>query len=64
MAGIICARKSEDRICGIASNVDLYAARVLDGSNQAPIDRIVAAIDWAIQKKVNIIHMGFGTKYY
>ena len=35
VAGIICARKSEDRICGIASNVDLYAARVLDGSNQA-----------------------------
>lgn len=64
VAGIICARKSEDRICGIASNVDLYAARVLDGSNQAPIDRIVAAIDWAIQKKVNIIHMSFGTKYY
>lgn len=64
VAGIICARKSEDRICGIASNVDLYAARVLDGNNQAPIDRIVAAIDWAIQKKVNIIHMSFGTKYY
>lgn len=63
VAGIICAKKSEHRICGIASNVDLYVARVLDGRNQAPIDRIVAAIDWAIQKKVNIIHMSFGTKY-
>lgn len=48
VAGIICAKKSEDRICGIASNVDLYVARVLDGKNQAPIDRIVDAIDWAI----------------
>lgn len=64
VAGIICAKESEDRICGIASNVDLYVARVLDGKNQAPIDRIVDAIDWAIQKKVNIIHMSFGTKYY
>lgn len=63
VAGVICAKKSEDRICGIAANVDLYAARVLDGKNQAPIDRIVEAIDWAIQKKVNIIHMSFGTKY-
>lgn len=64
VAGIICARKSEDRICGIASNVDLYVARVLDSNNHAPVDRIVEAIDWAIQKKVNIIHMSFGTKYY
>ncbi len=64
VAGIICAEKSEDRICGIASNVELYVARVLDSSNQAPVDRIVEAIDWAVQKKVNIIHMSFGTRYY
>lgn len=64
VAGIICARKSEDRICGMAANVELYSAKILDEQNEAPIERVVKAIQWAIEKKVNIIHMSFATTEY
>lgn len=64
VAGIICARKSEDRICGMAANVELYSAKILDEQNEAPIERVVKAIQWAIEKKVNIIHMSFATMEY
>ena len=64
VAGIICARKSEDRICGMAANVELYSAKILDEQNEAPVERVVKAIQWAIEKKVNIIHMSFATTEY
>lgn len=64
VCSIICAAKNEDRITGIAANVDLYVARILDEKNQAPVDRVIEAVNWAIEKKVNIIHMSFGTKDY
>ena len=64
VCSIICATKNEDRITGIAANVDLYVARILDDNNQSPVKRVVEAVNWAIEKKVNIIHMSFGTKDY
>ena len=64
VAGIICARKSEDRICGMAANVELYSAKILDEQHEAPVERVVKAIQWAIEKKVNIIHMSFATTEY
>lgn len=64
VAGLICARKNDDRISGIAANVDLYVARILDANNEAPVERVIEAVNWAIEKKVNILHMSFGTKEY
>lgn len=64
VAGLICAKKSDDRITGIAANVDLYAGRILDAENKAPVDRVIEGIEWAIEKKVNIIHMSYGTQEY
>lgn len=64
VSSIICATKNEDRITGIAANVELYVARILDDNNQSPVKRVIEAVNWAIEKKVNIIHMSFGTKDY
>lgn len=64
VAGLICARKSDDRITGIAANVDLYAGRILDADNKAPIDRVIEGIRWAMENKVDIIHMSYGTQDY
>ncbi len=64
VASLICARKNEDRITGIAANVELYVARIFDYGNDAPVERVVRAINWAVDEKVNIIHMSFGTKEY
>lgn len=49
---------------GINSNIEIYSARVLDENNQAPISRVVEAIYWAIDNKVDIINISFGTKKY
>ncbi len=64
VAGLICATENDERITGIAANAELYVARILDASNEAPVDRVIEALEWAMQEKVHIIHMSFGTKYY
>lgn len=61
VAGIIAAKDNQEGITGINSNVELYSARVLDSKNIAPINRVVQAIDWAVEKKVNIINLSFTT---
>ena len=61
IAGIIAAEDNEEGITGIASNVELYSARVLDENKSAPVSRIIEAIYWAIEKDVDIISISFGT---
>lgn len=48
------------KITAINPNVELYSARVLDEDKSAPVSRVVEAIYWAIEKKVNIISLSFG----
>lgn len=62
VAGIIAAEKNDVGITGIAPEVELYAAKVLDEKNQAPVSRVIEGIYWAIENKVNIINMSFGMK--
>lgn len=64
VASLICARENEDRITGIAANVELYIGRIFGYGNNAPVERVVRAVNWAIEEKVNIIHMSFGTEEY
>lgn len=52
------------KVKGINKNVELYSARILDENKQAPISRVVEGIYWAIDKKVNIISISFGTNQY
>lgn len=61
VAGIIAAKKNKTGITGVNPHVELYSARVLDKDNQAKISQIIAAIDWAVDKKVNILNLSFGT---
>ena len=64
VASLICARENEDRITGIAANVELYIGRIFGYGNDAPVERVVRAVNWAIEEKVDIIHMSFGTEEY
>lgn len=41
--------------------VELYSVKVLDENNQAPISRIIAAINWCIDNGMNVVNMSFGT---
>lgn len=60
VAGIVGALDNEEGITGINPGVELYSARVLDDMLEAPVERIVEAIDWAIEQDVDIINMSFG----
>lgn len=60
VAGIIGALDNEEGITGVNPNVRIYSARVLDNDLQAPVKRIIAAIEWAMEKDVDIINMSLG----
>lgn len=60
IAGLIGAIDNEEGITGINPRVELYSARVLDDRLEAPIDRVVEAIDWAVEQNCDIINLSFG----
>ncbi|MCR5796309.1 MAG: S8 family peptidase [Eubacterium sp.] len=62
VAGIIAAEDNGNGITGINPNVELYSAKILN-EDKAPIDRVVAGIEWAIEKEVNIINLSFSTPH-
>ncbi len=62
IAGILAGKDNEIGITGINPNMELYSARVLDYHNSSKVSRIIDAINWAIEKKVNILSLSFGTK--
>ncbi len=61
IAGIMAAKNNDIGITGVNSNIELYSARVLDNDNSSKVSRIIDAINWAIEKKVNILSLSFGT---
>ncbi len=61
VAGIITAKDNGEGITGIAPEAEIYSAKVFDDENRATVSRVIDAIYWAIEKKVNIINMSFGT---
>lgn len=47
---------------GLDPSVDLVSAKVLDEENKTTVERVVKAVDWAIEKDADIISMSFGMK--
>lgn len=60
VAGLIGALDNGEGVTGVNPGVELYSARVLDEKLEAPVERIVEAIDWAIEQDADIINMSFG----
>lgn len=50
VAGLIGALDNGEGVTGVNPGVELYSARVLDEKLEAPVERIVEAIDWAINR--------------
>ncbi len=61
VAGVIIGKDNGWGVTGINPNANLYSLRVLDGTNKAPLSRIVSAIYWCIDNNINIMNMSFGT---
>lgn len=61
VAGTIAAVANNRGIVGIAPEVDLYDVQAFGAEGTANISDIIAGINWAIEQKVDIINMSFGT---
>ena len=65
VAGIIAAQQTSDsELHGINDNVELISIKVLDENNQAPLGRIIEAVEVAIEQDVDIINISMGTDVY
>lgn len=61
VAGIIAAQKNNlIGIAGVASGVKLYPLKVINDLGKANIKNTLNAIEWAINKKVDIINISLG----
>lgn len=64
VAGVIAAPENNSGIVGIAPEASIYNLRVLDSANEAPVSRIINALDWCLNNDIDIINMSFGTDDY
>jgi len=55
-AGIIAGQDNSLGYVGVAPNVNLYIAKVLDNENMGYLDDMISGIDWAISQDVDIIN--------
>lgn len=65
ISGIVAAKaQNNSTVRGINENVELYSARIFGYENTTTVSRVIEAIEWAVEKDVNIISMSFGTTQY
>lgn len=64
VASLLAGKQDDSDVQGTNDNIQLYSARVLDENNQGTISSVVEAIFWAMENKVNIINISFGTPVY
>ncbi|WP_416147532.1 peptidoglycan-binding protein [Salipaludibacillus sp. HK11] len=64
VAGTVGARNNEIGVVGVAPDVDIYAARVSNLDGEIWSTNVLAAIDWAISKEVDIINLSLGSNEY
>lgn len=60
MAGIIASAENKE---ADTKYIDLYAVKIFDDTGHATTASIIRAINWAVENKVDIINMSFGTYY-
>jgi major intracellular serine protease len=62
-AGIIAAYSDHKGLIGIAPKAKLLIGKVLDQDGKGELENIVQGINWAVEKKANIISISFGGNY-
>lgn len=59
-AGILTAIDNEAGVVGVASDVELYAVKVLDAGGSGAWDDIAASVEWAIENGIQITSQSLG----
>lgn len=57
VAGIISAKDNSIGVVGVAPEANIYAIKALDSKGEGNQSDVVAAIDWAINQKMDIINL-------
>lgn len=61
VAGIVAALNNDIGTVGVAPDAQLYAVKVLDSNGNGYLTYMIAAIDWAITNKMDIINLSLGS---
>lgn len=61
VAGTISAINNDIGVVGVSPNVQLYALKALDSNGNGNISAIIAGLQWAVSKKLDIVNMSLGT---
>ncbi len=61
VSGIIGAENNGIGVVGVAPNASLYAVKVLGGDGSSTTSLIISGIQWAIDNKMDIVSMSFGS---
>ncbi|MFS0783802.1 S8 family peptidase [Bacillus sp. 1P06AnD] len=61
VAGIIAAQDNEVGVLGVAPGASLYAVKALDSHGFGVTSSIMAAMDWSIKNKMDIINLSLTT---
>ncbi len=60
VAGIVAALRNEIGTVGVAPKASLYPIKVLNASGSGYVSDVIAGIEWAVSKNLQIANMSFG----
>lgn len=60
VAGTIAALDNNIGVVGVAPRVSLYPVKAFDRSGRGNISDVVDALNWCVEKKVQVVNMSFG----
>ncbi len=62
VAGTVAALNNQIGVVGVAPKTELYALKCFSPDGTASLTDIAQAIDWAIDQKIRILNMSFGSR--
>ena len=61
VAGTVAAAKNGFGVVGVAPEVELYGLKVLAANGSGSFSSVIAALDWAIQNKIQVVNLSLGS---
>jgi len=61
VAGIIAAKRDNFGVVGVAPEAQLYSLKVFMPTGDAPLNKIIEAIQWCVDHRLDIVNMSFGS---
>ncbi len=61
VAGTACAEDNDFGVVGVAPNCALYSLRVLNDDGVGQWSRVIAAMDWAVTNRLQVVNLSLGS---